>query len=298
MRPRDLAELVALSAVWGASFLFMRIAAPSFGALALAGLRVAIAAAFLVPVMLWMKRSAALGQHFWTIALVGLFNSAIPFALFAWATHSVTAGFASILNATTPFWAAAVAWAWLGDRLGRLKLAGLITGFAGVVWLSVSRSSFAPQAAGWAIAACLGATLCYGIAASMSKRFLPGVDPVATAAGSQLGSALALVPLAIWTWPEAPIQQQAWAAMIGLGVLCTGLAYISYFRLMNRIGPAKTVTVTFIVPIFGVLWGVLFLGEMFTLPMAVGSAVILLGTALTTGLWAPLGMYRAAKSRS
>jgi drug/metabolite transporter (DMT)-like permease len=293
VRKWDVLEMAWLSAVWGASFLFMRVAVPEMGTLAMVGLRVGIAAAVLLPIMVWMKAASSLQQHFWRVMGVGLLNSALPFLLFAFAAQSITAGFASILNATAPFWAALVAWVWLGDRLTRWRVIGLLIGFSGVVWLAGARSGFSPQAALPAVGACLLATLCYGLAASYSKRFLPQVNPIAAAAGSQLAASIVLLPFAITHWPSAAVSVKAWGAVVCLAVVCTGLAYISYFRLIRNVGPSRAIAVTFVIPVFGVLWGALLLDELVTMPMVLGGMVILLGTALTTGVLAPPGRFRA-----
>jgi drug/metabolite transporter (DMT)-like permease len=283
MRARDGIELVVLAALWGASFLFMRIAAPELGPVALIWLRVGIAAAFLVPVAALRARRALRGRLV-PIAVVGAINSAVPFCLLAYATLSVTAGLASILNATSPLWGALVAHYWLGDRLTRSRALGLAVGLAGVVVLVWGRASFRPGGAGLAVAAALAATLSYGVAASYTKRKLTGVNPLAVAAGSQLAAALLLAPAALALWPAHPVSPRAWGAVVGLGVACTALAYVLYFRLIASVGPARAIAVTFLIPPFALAWGGLFLGEPLTARTAVAACVILAGTALATGL--------------
>jgi drug/metabolite transporter (DMT)-like permease len=283
VRGRDLADLVALAALWGASFLFMRVAVPEFGPLPLMAVRCAIGAAFLVPLLAWRGEPRTLLAEAPRLAAVGVLNSALPFALFAYATLTLTAGYTSLLNATAPLWGAVVAAAWLGERPGRARLAGLAIGFAGVLLLVRGRVSFAAGGDGPAIAAALAATLCYGIAASYTRRRLSHVDPLANATGSQVFAALALALPAAATWPASAPGARAWAAAIALGVACTGLAYVLYFRLIARTGPARAMTVTFLVPLFGIAWGAVFLGEPVTPAMLAGGAVILLGTALAAG---------------
>ncbi|RZU03044.1 DMT family transporter [Rivibacter subsaxonicus] len=289
MKQRDLFELLLLAALWGASFLFMRLGAADFGPLALAALRVAIAAAVLLPLLLWRGEWAAMHRHWKPIALVGIVNSALPFLAYAYAALSINAGLASIFNATSPLWAALIAWAWLGDRLTPPRVLGLAIGFVGVIWLAWDKASFKPgaEAVGFAVLACLGATLMYGLGASMSKKWLAGVPPMATATGSQLAAAVLLLPLGLGAWPAQPAPPLAWGAVIALGVLSTGLAYLLYFRLIAHVGPANAIAVTFLIPLFAVLWGGLFLGERLTLTMLGGGALILLGTSLATGFWRP-----------
>lgn len=284
MKPRDLADLVLLAALWGGSFLFMRYAAPAFGALPLMWLRVAIATVCLLPLLVWRGQVGALRERIGVVTVMGLFNSAIPFVLIAWATLSITAGLASILNATVPIMTALIGAVWLRDRLGAGRVAGLVIGMAGVVLLTADKADFKPGGSGWALLAMVGATLCYGFAANFTKRHLTGVPPMVNAAGSQIVSAVALTPFALWTWPAQTPAPLAWAAAAVLGVGCTAIAYVLFFRLIERAGASRAVTVTFLVPVFGTLWGALFLGEAVTGSMLLGGAVVLVGTGLSTGV--------------
>jgi drug/metabolite transporter (DMT)-like permease len=293
MKPRDLAELLALAALWGASFLFMRLGAAAFGPVALAGLRVVGASAVLLPVLLWRGEAGALRQHWRPILLVGLTNSALPFLCYGVAALAITGGLSAVFNATTPLWGALIAWLWLKDRPGAPKLLGLAIGFAGVLWLAGDKASFQPGAAGispaLAVLACSAATLMYGFSGCFTRRYLTGVPSMALACGSQLASSLLLLPLALWQWPAQPPGAQAWAAVAALAVLCTGLAYVLYFRLIAHVGAANAMSVTFLIPAFAVLWGALWLDETVNGAMLGACAVILLGTALVTGLlrWPP-----------
>lgn len=287
MKRRDLIDLVLLAALWGASFLFTRMAVPAFGAFALAEVRVAVAAAVLLPLLAMRGDFSELRARPGRFVLLGAVNTAIPFALFAWATLSITAGMASILNATAPLFTALIAWLWLREKLSGPQWLGLAVGFAGVLWLAGARTGFGGESGRWAIMAGLGATLSYGLSANVAKRHFTGVRPLAVAAGSQTAAALLLAPFALATWPALAPAPRDWAAAIALGVLCTGIAYILYFRLIARVGPAMAVTVTFLIPAFAMLWGGLFLGEQLTAAMLSGCAVILAGTALATGMLRP-----------
>ncbi|NDY90945.1 DMT family transporter [Ideonella livida] len=285
MKTPDLAEMLLLAALWGASFLFMRVAAPHFGPLALMEVRVLIAAGLLLVWLALRGELAALWRHKGLLLLLGTINSALPFVLLGYATLSLTAGLAAILNATVPLWGALVAWAWLGDRPSRWRLLGLGLGFAGVLALVWGRVALQPGGAGLAVVAALTATLSYGVAASYTKRHASQVAPLVLATGSQLGAALVLAPLALWRWPAQAVPAQAWVSAAALGVLCTALAYVLFFRLVARLGPARSITVTYLIPAFAVLWGAVFLHEPLTLHMALGAAVILAGVTLSTGLW-------------
>lgn len=284
MKPRDFADLTLLAALWGGSFLFMRYATPAFGALPLMWLRVTIATACLLPLLIWRGQVGALRARIGVVTVMGLFNSAIPFVLIAWATLSITAGLASILNATVPIMTALIGALWLRDRLGAGRLAGLVIGMAGVVLLAADKADFKPGGSGWALLAMVAATACYGFAANVTKRYLTGVPPMVNAAGSQTVSAVALTPFALWAWPAQTPAPLAWGAAVVLGIGCTAVAYVLFFRLIERIGASRAVTVTFLVPVFGTLWGALFLGETVTGTMLVGGAVVLLGTGLSTGV--------------
>jgi drug/metabolite transporter (DMT)-like permease len=287
LRRRDIAELIALAALWGGSFLFMRVAVPEFGPFALAFLRVAGAALLLVPLLAVRGDLGALRQHWRTIAIVGLVNSALPFLCFAYAALSINAGLSAIFNSATPLFAAIVAWLWLGDRLTPLRVLGLAIGFAGVLWLGWDKADFRPGGSAWAIGACLLATMSYGIGPSLTKRRLAGVPPLAVAAGSQVAAAVFLALPAGLAWPALAPSAHAWLMLALLAFFGTGLAYLLYFRLIANAGPANAVAVTYLIPIFAVVWGGVFLGERLTLPLVVGCIVIFIGTALTTGVLAP-----------
>ena len=280
-------EFILLAALWGASFLFMRLGAAEFGPLPTAGLRVALATVFLWPIMLYKGQWPALRRHWRPVLLAGITNSAIPFALFSWAVLHIATGLTAILNASVPLFGALIAWMWLGDRINRLRWLGLALGFVGVAllaWRAPAGVGVKSDQAGWAIAACLAASCCYGIAASYARRKLMGVPPIATATGSQLGAALALALPTLWFWPTQMPGLRAWAAIVAIALLCTAVAYILYFRLIERAGPSRALAVTFITPLFAVLYGSLFLHEAVTLWMLGCAVVIVSGTLLSTGL--------------
>jgi drug/metabolite transporter (DMT)-like permease len=247
-----------------------------------------VAAAFLVPLMLWKGHGHVFRRHWPSICLVGVLNSALPFLLFSFALLAITTGLSAILNATVPLFGALVAWAWLKDRPAGPRVLGLGIGFVGVALLAWDGASFRPNVSGiapaWAVLACLGATACYAIAASATKRYLDGLPPLVLATGSQVGAAAALALPALWAWPAEWPGGRAWLAVAVLGLLCTGVAYVLYFRLIEQAGPARALAVTFLVPVFAVLYGLLFLGESVTPWMLACGLVIVCGTALSTGL--------------
>jgi drug/metabolite transporter (DMT)-like permease len=286
LKSHDVIDLLMLATLWGASFLFIRIAVPYFGPVPLIFLRVAIGGVFLLPLLAMRGGLRDFRAAWWPIFFVDVVNSALPFTLFAFAALSLTAGFIAILNASSPMFSAIVGYLWLKERLSPLRILGLFVGFLGVAVLVWGKVSFKPGGSGFAIAACLLASLFYGIAIHYTKSRLTGVNSLATACGSQLCAALALLPLAVYYWPAESPSLHIWLVVTGLGVGCTGLAFILYFRLIANAGPARAITVTYLVPMFGMLWGAIFLGEIPTLNMYAGGAIILLGTALTTGMLA------------
>jgi drug/metabolite transporter (DMT)-like permease len=280
-------DVLLLGAIWGSSFLFLRIAAAEFGALPTAAMRMGIALLLLLPLALARGQGAALLTHWKAAFVMGLFNSAIPFALFAFALLSLNSGMAAVLNATTPMFGALVAWAWFGERPGGWRVFGLALGFGGVALLAGHDAGLAQGAhagaALWAVPACLAGCLCYGIAAGLTRRHLQGVPVLATAAGSLIGATLVLALPALWLWPAQNPSARAWLALLALGGACTALAYVLFFRLIATAGPARALTVTFLTPVFALVYGALFLDERITPWMLSCTAVIVVGVALSTG---------------
>jgi drug/metabolite transporter (DMT)-like permease len=289
MKSRDVLELLSLAALWGASFLFMRLGAAEFGPMAMAALRCLGAALFLLPILLVQRQWPALRSNWRAIAWLGIVNSALPFVLYGVALLAINAGLSAIFNAATPLWAAAIGALWLHERLGATRVLGLGIGLAGVVGLAWDKAGFTANEHGvsatLAIAACLAATLLYGYGASYAKKRLAGVPSMAMATGSQLSAA---VLLAIPGWAQRPHTMPsaaAWMSLLLLALLCTGVAYILYFRLIAHIGATNASAVTFLIPAFAAAFGWLFLDEHVSASMIIGGAVILVGTALAMGLW-------------
>lgn len=281
-------DFVVLAAIWGASFLFTRIGVVEFGPLPTAAVRVVVAALLLTPLVWWRGQMPTLRLHWRKVAFIGLLNSGIPFACFAFALLSITTGLSAILNAAVPMFGAVVAWVWLKDKPTGSRIVGLLTGFAGVAMLAWDAASFKPAASGiapaWAVLACLLACVCYALSASYTQRYLAGVPPLVTSAGSMLGASAGLALPAAWLWPAHNPSLRAWLALVLVGVVCTALAYMLFFRLIKNAGPAKALSVTFLVPLFAVLYGTVFLGEAVTAWMLLCAGVIVCGTALSTGL--------------
>ena len=296
MPVKDLFALIALGAIWGGSFMFMRVAAPEFGVFALVEVRTVLATAVMAPALFIMGDLRDIKRFFWPICLIGAVNTAIPFSLFNYSSLYLEAGVNAILNATAPMFGALVAYFWLQDKLNKTAILGLLCGFVGVAVISEQKVSGGQLSVMPIVAACL-ATTCYGLAACMMKRFLQGVKPLAVAAGSQATASVMLLPLAIVTWPQTMPSANGWLNAIGLAVLGTGIAYILYFQLIANIGPAKAITVAYLVPLFGILWGLILLGETMSVQTLVGGALILGGVALTTGITRLFARRRFAISK-
>jgi drug/metabolite transporter (DMT)-like permease len=261
----------------------MRIAAPEFGSVVLAQLRVTIAALFLLPIFLARANITELKTVWKTVTAIGALNSAIPFCLLSYAALHVSAGFASILNATSALWAALIAWIWLSEKLNGSRITGLILGFVGVIVLVWNKVKPDFDGVSLAILATIVASIFYGIGANYARKYMTGMSSLVIATGSMTAAAVFLLPGSVVLWPAGPISTQAWVAAIVMGIASTGFAYVLYFRLIANVGPAKAITVTYLVPVFAVLWGAVFIGEAATTTMIIGCAIILAGTALATG---------------
>ncbi|MDC0707545.1 DMT family transporter [Stigmatella sp. ncwal1] len=271
-------ELGLLGAIWGASFLFMRIAAKDFGALPLVEIRLALGALVLLP-FLWKARKAFTPKLWPKLALIGAINSALPFALFAWAAQRAPAGIAAITNSMAVLFTALVAFIFYGERIGARRVVALAVGFGGVVVLASAKVAGANI--GGAVAAGTAAAFLYGIGVNMLKRHLAGVPAGAVASATLSCAALLTLPFAVAVWPSQPIPTESWLAATALGVLCSGVAYALYYRLIQRIGAARAVTVTYLVPLFGVTWAWVLLDEPLTLTLVSAGALILGSVALS-----------------
>lgn len=278
----SLIQLILLAAIWGGSFLFTRVSVPYLGAVLLVEYRVVLAAIFLAVSAIFLGKSLNAREHWRHYLVLGIFNAALPFMLFGYAALTLTASTLSILNATTPIWGAVIGAVWSHQPLSARSALGLTLGFAGV-GLIVGLDHWATQpGTGIAIAAALLATICYGIATNYTRR-TNHVDSYANAHGSMWAATLFILPLLPFAPAPAQLSIGIALAVVSLGVVCTGIAFLLYFRLVREIGATSTLTVTFLIPMFGILWGNLFLDEVITASMIAGSIVVVVGTALATG---------------
>ena len=284
MKRLELATLLLLGALWGGSFLFMRIAAPILGPIWLIESRVLLASLALLPILIRLNLWHEVRQHWTSLFIVGCINSAIPFSLLAFASISLPAGFTSILNATTPLFGTIIAFVWLKEYLSMVRIIGFVLGFIGVVILIGWKAVSATPAFIVAVSAGLLAASTYAIAAPYIKQKLAGVPSLAVTVGSQLGAAIVLLPLLPFNIPEQPITKEIVVSVLGLALLSTAFAYTLYFQLIQNVGATKALTVAYLIPLFAMLWGALFLNEAITLPMILGCGLILLGTAIANDL--------------
>lgn len=292
MTPRSILELLTLAAIWGASFIFMRIGSPEFGPILLMALRTLTASLFLLPLIIFTKKLTAFNGYKGKIFIVGIFNTAIPFVLFGYATLTLSGGLTSVLNATTPMFGAIVAYLWFRDKMTVSATFGLLIGFVGVYLLMLDKITLGQQNIVLPTLAALLASLCYGISANFTKRYLTGVSSTALATGSQVSATLILLPISLFFLPSQMPSNTAIISVVLLGVVCTGIAYIIFFHLIANLGPAKAISVTYLIPAFGLIWGSLFLGEVITSSMIIGCAFILTGVALATGVYSSLRSKR------
>lgn len=275
-------RLLVLAAIWGGSLLFMRISAPVFGPMNLAEFRVGLAAIFLMMVAMFLRKPLNLRRYWRHYLVLGVFNAALPFMLFGFAALALTASVLSILNATAPIWGAVIGVVWMRQPLNGRTVLGLGLGVIGVALIVGLDHVAAQSGAGIAIVAVLMATFCYGIATNYAKK-VTGMDSFSNAHGSMWAASLFIVPTLPFTSMETTPDLGVVLAVIALGVVCTGVAFLLYFRLVQDIGGTSTLTVTFLIPVFGILWGHLFLDEVVTQNMILGSCIVIAGTAMTTG---------------
>ncbi len=277
-----LLQLISLSALWGASFLFIRIASPLLGPPVLAGLRIGLATITLAIIMRALRQRWP-WAHWRELLLIGVLSVAMPFMLYAWAALYIPAGYSALLN-TTAVAFGSIAGAWMKvDMLTPRKLLGCLLGFIGVALVvRLGPVTLSPQVL-WAALACTGAAACYGISTPLMKRAVTRIEPVAIAAGIHLWAAVLLAPAAAWSWPQARFTPTAVAAVAVMGIITSALAYWMHLRIMRHISATASMTPAFMIPLFGVAWGHLFLNEPVSSGMLLGAALVLVATALVSG---------------
>ncbi|MEH6937945.1 DMT family transporter [Bacillus sp. JJ664] len=286
---KELIALIGLAALWGASFLFIRIAAPIFGPVLTIQGRVSIAALALVLYLVIIRRSLDFRKRWKQYIIIGALNAAIPFTLIATSALHLTASMSSILNSLTPLFTAIIVWGWMNESLSTRKWFGILVGVIGVVllvgWSTIPFTKETIIAIGLAVLS----TISYGLAGVYAKKTFVGIAPLSLAAGQQIAASILLIPFTFFYLPNTtsnfsliPI-----LAVLSLALFCTAIAYLLYFYLIENVGPTKTLSVTFLIPVFGMIWGVLILHEKITMGMFVGFIVILVSVFLISDIKLP-----------
>lgn len=281
MRIADYIRLIVLAAIWGASFLFMRIVSPEFGAINTAFLRVLFGLLGLAVIIFVLKSSYNFEGKFKSSLILGVINSGLPFFMYCLAARWLPAGYSAVLNATTPLMGALIGFAFFSEKLTARKWGGVVLGLVGIMVITTIGESQSTNETLAGVIACLVATGCYGIAGFLTRRWISnkgGLDPKIVAFGSQIGATLFLLPFFIWSSTTGPsinwLQGNVWASVVAVGLICTAFAYILYFRLIADIGPLRSLTVTFLIPPFAVLWGYLALGETINEGFIIGAIIV------------------------
>ena len=282
MRAGDVGRLVALAAIWGAAFIFLRVAAPVLGPAWTSEIRVLLGGLALVAWLRFNGFDPGLRRYARSYLLLGTATIALPFTLYAFASMHAPASLLSIVNATAPIFGLTWSAAFGDERITPRKAAGLALGMAGVALIAQPSGIATGPNFGWAIAAALGACCAYGATGVLVKRLSGGASARGMAAGNQLAAALVLLPLLLVMPPHASPSALVIANVLGLALLASGVAFVLYFRLIADVGATRALTVTYLIPLFGVFWGWLFLGEALPASTLGGGVLILGGTVLVT----------------
>jgi drug/metabolite transporter (DMT)-like permease len=281
MKAADYARLIALAALWGASFIFTRSASPEFGVLPTAWVRVQLGGGILLIYFAVIGFDVGWRRNWRRFALIGVLNSSVPFSLFAFAALYIPASYSAIFNSTTSLFGATLAALWLAEPMTSRKLGGLLMGIAGVALVAGLGGADTDLHFFIAVAACLGAAICYALASVYVRKYADDIEPRAIAGATQSMAGLMLLPLLLIDQPKS-LDSTVALNLAGLAVLSSAVAYLLYYRLLANVGPSKALTVTFLIPAFAMLWGAVFLNEAVTLTMLLGTAVIIGATALVT----------------
>jgi drug/metabolite transporter (DMT)-like permease len=288
-------QLIALGAIWGGAHALTRYCVPTYGPVVLIELRIASAAMLLAFVAWWTRRPLSRSSPWRPIVVLGTINTAIPFLLLTYAAKTLNASVLSVLNATAPVFAAIIGALWLREALAVRTIIGLIVGIAGVAVLVSNELVNTRIDNGIAILAALGTSCAYGFSSNYARRHAADLDHFKSAHGSLWVALILVTPAAPFFPPPGPVTPGSVVAVLTLGLVCTGVAYLIYFRLIRDVGPISALTVAYLIPVFGVLWGALFLGEPVTLALLLGGSLVVVGTALTTGVG--VGKMRRLLSR-
>ena len=271
--------LTFLGAIWGSAFIFIKIAAPEFGAIGLVQMRLLIASSVFVPILL-RKKYIQLLSFTWKHSLVlAITNNAIPFTLFSFGSFGADSNILAILNATTAFNTMIIAFFWLNEKVTPKQIFGLILGFVGVIILVNPESS---STSIFSAILCLLGAACYSFSTVFIQKYSQSSDKLVLIGWSIVFSAFIMIPLTLLNLPTELPSFKAFTAAAWLGSISTGLAFFGYVYLIEKIGAVKTSTVAYFLPIFGIIWGAIFLGEIITFGILLGCGTILIGVFFAT----------------
>ncbi|HEY0750029.1 MAG TPA: DMT family transporter, partial [Chitinophagaceae bacterium] len=277
MKSKDISLLIMLAAIWGSSYLFLRIATPVIGVMLTMSSRIIIAAVFMIIIVAFSGSMPDYRKNWKHFTVLGLLNLVIPFSLISFAVSYLNASLSAILNATTPLFTMLVSTVWLKESFNFRKLTGLLLGLAGLIvlvgWIPLEINSFTIVS----IALSLLSSLCYGIAAVYARLYLKGSAPMKTAGGQLSTAALMAIPLLFFSFNPGMISVKVSVVILILAIFCTALAYALYFRLIEKVGSTNASVVTILVPVFSLLWSFLFLNEPIT-PAIIGGLILILGS--------------------
>lgn len=272
--------LILLSAIWGGSFIFMRVLAPVFGAVGTANIRLLIGAIFLLIIYRLIRYQIHWKRDWKLFLVIGIINSALPFTFFSFAALHIPASISVVINSMTPMFGALFEKIILKGSLTINKLMGLVIGTIGVIIISGSKTLSGSPESYVAIFACLAATFCYGLSGALVKKYGKQVEAKAMAGGSQLFAGFVLLPFLATSGFSTPVTYDIILTVIVFGVLCSAIAYLIYYHLINTAGPTIALSVTFLMPVFGILWSKIILNEVITGQMILGAFIILIGIYL------------------
>lgn len=282
MRAKEVASLLAMGALWGGSFAFQRVLVPLFGPLPNTFLRLIFASFSLLAYCLLTRHRLEFKGRIWTFVVLGIVSSALPYTLFAVGAKELSTAILAVLNATAPLFGAVFSAIWLREKVSTTQLMGLFVGAIGVAIVSQVWNGHMGQGALIGVLACLVASACYGLAGVFVVLWAKDVPSLTLATAGQLFGGIALAPLAAATWPRDALPSWSWPMIAVFGVLCSATPYVLYMWLIGKVGATRSLTVTYLIPVFGCVWGLVLLHEPLTLVQVLGGLVILVGTYLVS----------------
>ena len=270
--------ITILGAVWGSAFMFIKIATPELGPIALVNIRLAVAGLIFIPFLLQQKYLKHFRRNFKNILVLSVINTALPFSLFAYASLESSSNMLSILNGTTAIMAVVISTIWLKIRLNFFQIMGVFIGLFGIVVLANPDNVYISMKA---TIFCLSAAFCYALSANYIQKFAYKTNTIVLIGWTLVIASVLLLPITFFNLPSQFPSNSVIFSILWLGVISTGVAFLGYVRLIEKVGAVKTATVAYFIPVFGVIWGYVFLGEPITLQILIGMILILIGIVFT-----------------